>query len=316
MGMNVPYRRLAQVAEWSLLAIVVLLHVAGWVWREAIANAGPLAAIVADSLPLASALLLALWLALGPGTPWLRGGAAALLVAIVISATDFRTYYRWVPGDWLLGLAPLATFACAGLMRACGLKVLNCQFERERPGGATFTVRSLLVITTAIAVVIGGLESFRPWLHSSTRPAISNAELDAILGPNNLRIALMCVVFTAISLLTCASVLRAGTIWLRLAGLALLILAAGWYIGHLTDTDSESTLTLTLWAGTTVAILAASLLPLRLMGYRLHRCPTLRVGHVLGKTMAIPLAAADQRLQSPLAHTECGPTYPPAEVHS
>lgn len=78
MVMHVPYRRLAQAAEWSLLALVVLLHAAGWVWASWLAESGPIGTILADSLPMATLLVLASWCVLGPGWAWIRGGIAAV----------------------------------------------------------------------------------------------------------------------------------------------------------------------------------------------------------------------------------------------
>ena len=85
------------------------------------------------------------------------------------------------------------------------------------------------------------------------------------------RLALATALFASAALLAFAAILCPGAVWLRLAGLAALIPAAGWYLGHLTETSFESTTTLTLWAATTTAIIAGSLVPLRLMGFRLSR---------------------------------------------
>ena len=82
------------------------------------------------------------------------------------------------------------------------------------------------------------------------------------------RLALATALFTALALLAFAAILRPGAVWMRLAGLTILIPAAGWYIGHLTDTHA---VTLTLWAATITAMVTGSLVPLRLMGYRLIR---------------------------------------------
>lgn len=309
MGMHLPYRRLAHAAEWSLLAAVVLVHVAAWIWREQLASGGPLGALLADSLPLASLILVSLWLGLGPGSPWLRGGVAVLAATIVATSIVWDGLDRWTPANWLLAVTPLGIFVCAALLRLCGLKVHRGRLDRASSAGATFTVRSLLALTTAIAIAVGGLEALRPWLHSRQSPAIIEVEPEVILSPvqisadglqltqnqtvltvpastpwrvvvrqlesaqqkGQIRMALAATLFIAMSLLAFTAILRPGAIWLRVAGLALLIPAAGWYIGHLTETDAESTKTLTLWAGTTAALVASSLLPLRLMGYRLAR---------------------------------------------
>jgi hypothetical protein len=308
MAMHLPYRRLAQAAEWSLLATVVLLHAAGWLWFDRLANAGPLGALLADSLPLASLILLTLWLVLGPGYAWVRGGWAASLAACALWSATTREAYSWEHIDVLLAGVCGATFVGTAAGRLGGLRVCDGSHVAGQSRGATFSIRSLLAITTAIAILMGGMQAARPWLRQqsgasddaiefivqqdsairSIRTTITlehtifrfpasaawnvvEARLLAAQREGNLRLGFACLFSTAASLLAAAAVLRPGAPWLRIAGLAILIPAAGWYIGNLTETGAESTLTLTLWAATTVALVAGSLVPLRLMGYRLVR---------------------------------------------
>src|SRR5262245_55290564 len=166
MAMRLPYRRLAQAAEWSLLAIVVLLHVAGWVWYEPIAAAGPIGLLLADSLPLAGLLIVATWCALGPGYAWLRAGVAAALVLGSIAATSstWQSRYSWTHSDTLLGLTPLATLVGAAALRLTGLRTQGAVAPNNQTRGATFTIFGLLATTTVLAAAIGFLEAARPWL--------------------------------------------------------------------------------------------------------------------------------------------------------
>jgi hypothetical protein len=291
------YRRLAQAAEWALLAIVVLLHVAGWLCYHPLAAAGPIGQLLADSLPLATLLLLACWCGLGPGEAWVRGCFAAvfLVISFVVTGSTWGATYSWTHNDTLLGLAPLATFAFAIGLRLSGYSVPTDPAAGRQIRGATFTIRSLLVITTVIALGIGALESARPLLHARTADAgelalvisdrsgmlvsvapstpwnVVEARILDAQRKGQFRLALAAALVASAALLAFAAILCPGAIWLRLAGQAALIPAAGWYVGHLTATSSESTFTLTLWVATTTAIVAGSLVPLRLMGFRLSR---------------------------------------------
>jgi hypothetical protein len=300
MAMYVPYRRLAQVAEWLLLALVLVLHAPGWCGSGWLAEQGPASALLADALPLASLLLIGAWCVLGPGYPWARGGIAAVFFLIIAVAVSSKAQYTWTHSDVLLGLAPLVAFGLATLLRLGGLRARSHDVARLPEGGATFTVRGLMAITTLVAIVIGSLEAARPWLRpysdiyeleldladGVSPPPILEATVRApasapfrvvqlsILEAHRLgqfRLALSAGLFAAAALLAYAAMLRPGAVWLRLAGLAALVPAAAWYVCHLTDTDFESTITLTLWTATTTALVAGSLVPLRLMGYRFLR---------------------------------------------
>ena len=125
MTNQLSYRRLALVAEWSLLAIVVLLHVAGWLWYHPLAAAGPIGQLLADSLPMASVLVLVCWCGLGPGEAWVRGCFAAVLfvISFVAMGSTWGATYSWTHNDTLLGLAPLTTFALAAGLRLSGMRV-------------------------------------------------------------------------------------------------------------------------------------------------------------------------------------------------
>jgi len=221
----------------------------------------------------------------------------------------------------------MAFSACSMLVAAIGLRVLGLRVVQQghdgtHDGNSTFSVRLLFAITTAIAVVIGGLEGLRPWLTNPAKSAISEEELNAILRPvvgsppstnsepariqislrNNrqmivaaaastpwnvveaqlkgaqrkgqFRVVLACVSLTIASLLAVVAILLPGAVWLRATGLAILVPAFGWYLGHLTGADSDSTTTLACWIAATVALVAGSLFPLRLLGYRLARPPS------------------------------------------
>lgn len=218
-----------------------------------------------------------------------------LVTSFVAAGSTWGARYSWTHSDTLLGLAPLATFACAVGLRLSGLRVPIDPAEGMQARGATFTIRGLLAITTAIALIIGGLEVTRPLLRTrdanddalalmisdnsgmvlsvspSTPWNVVEARILEAQRKGQFRLALATSLFASAALLAFAAILRPGAVWLRLAGLAALIPAAGWYVGHLTETDSASTVTLTLWVATTAAIVAASLVPLRLMGFRLSR---------------------------------------------
>jgi hypothetical protein len=294
MAAKLPDLRLldaARGAEILLLAVAVILHAAGWFALDYLKPLGTLGSLLAEALPFASLSLLALWIPLGPGPRWLRGAASPLLVWLTYQSANSHGPTDWTLADKLLASVACGLFVAALFLRLCGVRIgpISSRQDAQSP---QFSVRGLLIVTTLIALCIGGLEAARPWLVPvGNRPIPNDTEVGAILDgtltkdqfsltwPEYLywlengrpRHALMFVVLIGTSLLTAWAVLRPGAIWLRIGGAALCIPAAGLYLGQLTSLDRESTLTMTVWIATIGLIVGLSVAPLRLMGYRAVR---------------------------------------------
>ena len=294
MAAKLPNLRLVQAAcaaEILLLTIVVTLHVAGWFALDYLKQLGTPGSLLAEAFPFASLSLLALWIPLGPGPLFLRGAASPLLAWIIDQAANSHGPTDWTLADKLLASVAGCLFLVAIILRICGVRVIP-KPPRLDDKAPQFSVRGLLIVTTLVALCVGGLEAARPWFEPvENRPIISDAELDAILagkltkdhfnlnwpeylGWINLgrpRQALMAVVLIANSLLAGWSAMRPGIPWLRFAGVAACVCAMGLYLGQFTGFDRESTLTITVWIATIGLIVGLSVVPLRLMGYRVVR---------------------------------------------
>jgi hypothetical protein len=289
MAAKLPNLRVAALAaEAALVILVLVLHVAGWFGGDYLKELGTPGRLLAEALPFASLSLLALWIPLGPGTLWLRGAASPLLAWLLYQAAYSKGPTDWTSADKLLVSVAVALFVAALGLRLCGVRVMpaTTRLDVKAP---QFSVRGLLIVTTLVALCIGGLEAARPWLNDPVT-SISITD-DGPLGASIVyygqrlnrewfaswineggpRHALMSAILILTSVPATWAVLRPGAVWLRAAGVAICLPAAGLYLGQLTSLDRESTLTITLWICAISLVAGLSVAPLRLMGYRVVR---------------------------------------------
>jgi hypothetical protein len=326
MAAKLPNLRLAdaaRAAEALLLAIVGITHAAGWFALDYLQTLGTAGSLLAEALPFASLSLLALWIPLGPGSLWLRGAASPLLAWFIYQAAWSTGPTDWTAADRLLASVAVALLVVALALRACGVRMVfaSPRLDAKVP---QFSVRGLLIVTTFVALCIGGLEAARPWLRSAEEIRNEQAELmlDQILeevsarslssesgsqsawpaplrsvgewtiGGGRPRHALMAAILVLASLLATWTVLRPGAPWLRAAGSAICIPAAGMYLGPLTSLDPESTLTMAVWITAIGLLVGLSVAPLRLMSYRVVRpCIAATSGRASGSAGASPSQA-------------------------
>lgn len=325
------YRRSSQAAEWAVVAAVVGLHVlihvqsqeqpATW-WLQAAADAQPLVVMT----------LLVAWAVLGPGWRWARLTMASLVGWMFLALAVSEPYRTNVEIPWYFALA--AALACVlAPARLCGLKVTSLQAE-ERAGNMQFSIRSLLVITTLVALAIGGLQLLRPaiashepeltdfrvWLIEFERLAMFG-RVEVVRGlvptPASLRQFVLVAAVAASALGALAAVLRPGAVWLRMAILAIAIPSGAAYLAHLTGGGGvwtgASAADLTVAFAAVATLTAVSVLPLRLFGFRLHRnalrSPTFHVGQNCRSDRPSGACPMEELSVHP-AHTECGPTLP------
>lgn len=278
------YRRWCRIAEWAVVAAVVLLHLAVFLWPER-GNSGFVLAAAHDAQLMSAIVLMLAWGVLGPGPWWMRVAALPVLVVLWFLPWNSRMSPRAITQEIAIqpALALAAGILVAGI-RACGLSAHRMRFgERER--GAQFSLWGLLVATTLIAAAIGVLEWLRPTLSTV------NMELGYVVwfrqatpdegaahywqSPQGVRQAVLAVVIAASALGGVWIVLRPGAIWLRLAALGVLTPLVALYLTHVSDVPKSEVVGDVVSLAYSFALIAAlaglTALPLRLMGFRLGR---------------------------------------------
>jgi hypothetical protein len=147
---------------------------------------------------------------------------------------------------------------------------------------AQFSIRSLLLMTTMVAVAIACLERLRP--HLAWSPA-SFSRLDFLWEPirdltsqvaaaHGLRLAVLSSVASGVVAAAIWAVMRPGNPWLRVVATGVIAAATGVYLAHLVGDWPN-------WmpaSGLVIlaALVGTSVLPLRLMGFRLARAARCR----------------------------------------
>jgi hypothetical protein len=335
------YRHLSRLVEWSVVAAVVALHALIAVGSHQRPNLGWLQ-IAADAQPMALVTLIAAWALLGPGKPWVRIVVVPILLvpwATVMAGSD-RRYFNPANSEFPFPfVVALAAFLAFTAIRLTGMRAIAILQGRSEPR-PQFSILSLLMTTTLIAVSIGCLELLRPTVISADNDTaysdfglqLTRVESEATFGrleilrglvpsPASLRqfILSMTVAGSAITGLTV--VLRPGAIWLRLAILALALPTLGVYLTHLAGTSDDAFFTraaeLTTGFAAVAMLVGISVLPLRLMGLRVSRSPTLRVGHAAEKPITqLQQSLPDSESNESLAHMGCRPTLKPAEAQA
>jgi hypothetical protein len=168
-----------------------------------------------------------------------------------------------------------------GGLRAIGLRIEKRSQTAGPERGAQFSLLGLLAATTLIAAGIGGLEALRPALGTMSRDQFIDSSDLLIMTPlsitqgQQLRQFVMAASVALAALGGVWAILRPGASWLRLAALAGLISAISAYLTHLSNGATDLFITaaesLAIGFAGVAAVAGASVLPLRLMGFRLQR---------------------------------------------
>ena len=299
------YRRWSRVFEWSIAAVVICVYAALFLL--------PINAVPTpiedfhDSVAICLVVLAVAWGMAGPGRWWLRVLGPAALVTL---AWLFPRRYIFPESDLPAFVAGLAGASAIALMtaRLCGIRAMRLSPNRASERRPQFSILSLLMVTTLIAATIAVLESLRPLIADQYNPIDSIVSVytllrtkweDTWISAGTVRVLLLSTFIAGIALGAIGVVLRPGTVWLRLAMLALAIPSISAYLLHLVGISGELTIqrTAELAIGfSSVAILTMlTVLPLRLFGYRLMRPASAR------RQLAVPEAPDEPLPDAPLA---------------
>jgi hypothetical protein len=271
--------RASQIAEWAVVAAVVLLQAAIFLWPEQSGESGFLLKTAHDAQLFGAIVLILAWSVLGPGWLWVRGGALPLLVGAWFLPWNTRMIPRDT-ADWFpIAIAATAVVLVIGL-RLCGLRVAKSEFTRRGERGAQFSILSLLIATTLIAATVGTLEALRPILSNNIDQLSPPARyvfdsVEDVLRSATIRALVAAAVVSCAAIGGIWVVLRPGAIWLRLAALVVSLGVLGVYLPHLSGVGTEefttSATNLSLGLAAVATLTGITVLPLRLLDFRLQR---------------------------------------------
>jgi hypothetical protein len=272
------YRRWAAILEGAFAALVVGLHVVAVALAPRLAQDGH-GGLMLDVLPVCQLGLIVAWVLLGPAFCWLRVWLTPMLLGIGAACWTWMWQGRGTgingAGIPLLISTAVITGCLLAAVRFAGLAIR--QHPSHSDTAAQFSIRSLLVLTTMVAVAIACLERLRP--HLAWSPA-SFSRLDILWEPirdltsqvgaaHAPRLAVLSSVAAGVIVAAIWAVMRPGSPWLRTLATGISAAATGAYLVHLVDgwPNWELPIGLVLLA----AFVGTSVLPLRLMGFRLER---------------------------------------------
>jgi hypothetical protein len=272
--------RVSQLAEWAVAGAVVLLHAAIFLWPERADQPNYLVSAAHDAQLFASIVLILSWAVLGPGRTWVRGAALPLLLVLWFLPWNTRMIPRETAASFAIEVAA-ATGLVVVALRLCKVRVAKLPpLARER--GAQFSILALLIVTTLIAATVGLLEWLRPMLRSIDNtsaeylyygyflPATSDGK-----APQTMRQLVLSVAVAGAGIGGLWVMLRPGAVWLRLAALVVCLGVLAVYLPHLSgvgdETFREEVVNLSVALAAIAALVSVSVLPLRLMDFRLQR---------------------------------------------
>ena len=269
------YRRWCWWAEWGVVAAVMGLHGLVFACPDETASSRFMPMTWAhDAQALAVAALMLGWGILGPGRLAVRVLGAAVLIPVWFFVV---MQPRSVPAESVATVFCAAALILAGI-RLCGFRVARSAEHYGRERGAQFSLLSLMVLITVVGLVVGLLEALRP-----TLDAFPDANFGAV-APSERRVAYQVreiVLAMAVALTSVGGlwvVLRPRMMWLRLVAAVAVIPATGVYLSHLSGEVGDGFVAMAM--NLSIALLAVAglcgvtVLPLRMMGFRLSRKET------------------------------------------
>lgn len=270
------WARIVRPLEYLALIVLIAAHFALYLVLPDSGQIGSSAlVIVRDALPFSQAALIAIWLAVGPLSWFVRWPLALCsLVVFRIAITspspgviDLRSLQNYVAPpisfvsmshiEWRMVAAEVVVVA-VGLV---ALRLAGFAMRRdERVAGRDlqFSLRSLMIATAVCAVSV--------WLAQWLR---NRMDAESVV-PEFLGVAIVSLTFAAVALLAVWATLSAKGFWLRMAVFVVVtpvLAAVPAYVCH-RETDIGPMM---LWTVAHAAIVAGSLLVVRTCGCRLIR---------------------------------------------
>ncbi len=272
--------RVSRRADWAFAGLVILLHMGLFLWPERSRQPDLLIAAAHDAQLFASIVLILTWALLGPGRWWVRVGTLPILLALWFLPWNTRMLPRETAASFPLAVTIAAALMVAALL-ASKLRIAKSP-QTGRETGAQFSILSLLVATTLIAAAIGVLQWLHPTLSTADNsefllpsPVRTSAREGLWITPQTVRQLVMAAAVAAAGVGGVWVVLRPGGMWLRGAALAVSLAMLGVYLPQLSGVPSqrltEVAVNLTLALASISALTALTVLPLRLLNFRLQR---------------------------------------------
>ena len=278
-------RRWALCLEILIAATVIGAHVAVIGLAPGLPRDG-LAGMLIGAVPFCQLVLLLAWAVLGPGPAIWRVWSAPVLLVGGGVAWAWMWQSRWSGINRmefpLLVLTGVVSIFLLVILRLGGQAIRSS--PRDDQTAAQFSIRSLIGFTTLVAVVIAVLERLRPMfaaglngsqdytyviLHSDLFPDLTLA--------HTVRQLVLAVSIAGISCATIWAILRPGSPWIRLLATAVTAAALGVYLSHLSSSAEAARFAVANQVAVLMAIVGGSVVPLRLMQFRLMRAATVAV---------------------------------------
>jgi hypothetical protein len=273
------YRKWNRRLQWGLVALVAALHAAIYFWREDPAAPNFVLMAAHDAQLLVASGLIVGWIVLGPGWLWLRVAAAPVLVGLLFFAGNGQMQPRDTPNTFMLTVF-CCTVVLIAVLRGWGWQVVRSVATKAHERGAQFSLLALLATTTAIAAAIGALEALRPVISATDGGPLLNLtdslSMSRIVSrAQHVREFVLSAAVSAAAVGGLWAMLRPGGTWLRLGGLVALIPVAAAYLAHLSESANDAMIVtaqnLAMGLAAVAGLVAISVLPLRLLGFRLQR---------------------------------------------
>jgi hypothetical protein len=272
--------RWSRRAEWALAAAVLMMHLAIFLWPERSGQPDLLVSAAHDAQLYSAIVLIAAWAVLGPGWLWVRIGALPVLVVLWYLPWNTRMFPRDTSDSFSIGVG-IAAAVLVVIVRCFGQRIKKSTGPER---GAQFSLLALLALTTLIAAAIGLLEWLRPTIRITQNDdgffllgEIERANSAGWFTAQNLRLLVMSVAVAISAVGAIWVMMRPGAVWLRLAALTIAVGVFGTYQAHLLGVSSEQftghAISLSVGLACVAALTAVTLLPLRLMDFRLQRLP-------------------------------------------
>jgi hypothetical protein len=260
------------IFAWLLALVVTGLHI-GWLLRPLLGIGDWRMANLSGTLPLVQIALIVGWMVFGPGRLPLRLAGVLLLFLIDQAWLASSRMYLYFYADLTMavGCGVLAASVACWLG---GWRVIDNKFAdpNDAPPPLQFSIRTLLTLMTVAAIA------------TLTATAVYRRSESPSNFTTLLRISVLAAGYSLAFLLTARWVLCSGRWWLRVAAAGIMVPSSG-ALAYFLLRANNSAVWGAYWFTMTALVLALSLLPIRLLGYRFARIPWRKPN---GRDMAKP----------------------------